>query len=520
MYRKAFLIIFPSRGIIMNNMRKKIIFGVILLQTSFFLSFGCSKDEKAGESETEQNPTEENLPINPTEEEAFAFPGAEGGGMYATGGRGGKIYKVSSLEDTNTPGTLRYAVNQSGARIVIFDISGTIYLKSQLKIDNDNITIAGQTAPGAGICLAHYPVDVSADNVIIRYLRFRMGDVAQVESDALGGRFQKNIIIDHCSMSWSTDECVSFYQNENFTLQWSIISESLRNSVHIKGGHGYGGVWGGKNASFHHNLLASHDSRNPRLGEYANDAFALTDLVDLRNNVVYNWGGNSCYGGEAMNVNIVNCYYKPGPATVKKNRIVSIDKNMKADISPNPVYNIWGKFYISGNVVEGSADATQDNWTYGVYNQFHSTYGMVSVEDKAAMKLNNPHNALPVATHTAAKAYDLVLDLAGASLSRDAVDVRIINDVRKGTVTITDGGNGSTNGIIDTQTAVGGWPELASGTALRDTDNDGMPDEWEKTKGLDVNKNDSNGRHLSTAYDNIEVYINSLVAEQVRQQKG
>ncbi|WP_289660210.1 pectate lyase [Flavobacterium panacagri] len=454
----------------------------------------------------------------PIIEEAFAFPGAEGGGSKASGGRGGKVIKVTSLEDTDTPGTLRNAINQKGPRIVVFDISGTIYLKSPLHIRNKDITIAGQTAPGDGICVAHYDVSVSADNVILRYLRFRMGDVNKIEADALGGRFQKNVIIDHCSVSWSTDECVSFYQNENFTLQWCIISEALKNSFHAKGSHGYGGIWGGKNATFHHNLVASNDSRNPRLGEYANHAFALTDLVDLRNNVIYNWGGNSCYGGEAMNVNIVNCYYQPGPATVKMDRIISIDKNTKENISPNPVYNIWGKYYINGNVIEGSPQATKDNWTYGVFNQFSPGYGVVSDADKKAIKQNTPHNALPVTTHTAQKGHDLVLQYAGASLIRDAVDIRIINDVKSGKVTIKDGGNGSKNGIIDSQNAVGGWPNLASAIPLKDTDNDGIPDEWEKKNGLDPVKYDANGHNLSTAYDNIEVYMNSIVAKQTEEQ--
>ena len=301
-----------------------------------------------------------------------AFPGAEGHGKYVTGGRGGRIIYVTNLNDDNNPGSLRYALNQTGPRIILFKVSGTIQLKSKLGITKGDVTIAGQTAPGDGITLRDYPVDVSSDNVIIRFIRFRMGDAAMQEGDALGGRFHKNIIVDHCSTSWSTDECTSFYVNENFTLQWCLISESLRNSVHDKGAHGYGGIWGGKNASFHHNLLASHDSRNPRLGESAGTAFALTDLVDLRNNVIYNWQGNSCYGGEAMNVNIVNCYYKPGPATTKKERIISIDKNKVAGTA---VYDKWGKFYINGNVLSASTLATEDNWTYGVYNQFHGSYG-------------------------------------------------------------------------------------------------------------------------------------------------
>lgn len=438
-----------------------------------------------------------------------AFPGAEGGGKYTTGGRGGRVIYVTNLEDTNTPGTLRNALNQSGSRIILFKISGTIRLTSALKISKGDVTIAGQTAPGDGICLRDYPVSIGADNVIIRFIRFRMGDAAQQEGDALGGRFHKNIIIDHCSASWSTDECVSFYQNENFTLQWCLVSESLRNSVHEKGSHGYGGIWGGKNASFHHNLLADHDSRNPRLGEYNGDPFALTDNVDLRNNVIYNWRGNSCYGGEAMNVNIVNCYYKPGPATTKVERIVSIDYEKETD---KATYGIWGKFYIAGNYMAGSTRATEDNWTYGVYNQFHSSYGTVSEEDKAAMKVDTPHPIGEITTHTPQTAYERVMDYVGASFVRDTVDKRIIHDVRTATATYPDGGNGSTDGIIDTQTAVNGWPELKSTEAPADTDNDGMPDDWEDASGL--NKNNPDDAQLTTVddtYPNVEVYINSLV---------
>ncbi|MGV3510327.1 MAG: pectate lyase family protein [Sphingobacteriaceae bacterium] len=460
----------------------------------------CKKKSKA--------PAEEPSIITPVKETAVAFPGAEGFGRNASGGRGGKVIKVTNLNDSG-PGSLRAAIDASGARIIVFDISGTIELKSRLLIRNDNVTIAGQTAPGDGICLRNYEVNVDADNVIIRYLRFRMGDTAQQEGDALGGRFHKNIIVDHCSMSWSTDECVSFYANENFTMQWCLIAESLRNSVHGKGSHGYGGIWGGKNASFHHNLLANHDSRNPRFGEEAGKAFALTDLVDVRNNVLYNWGpGNSAYGGEAMNINIVNNYYKPGPATTKKERIFSIDKNK---IAGTEVYDIWGKFYIDGNYVEGSSKATDDNWSYGVFNQFHGSYGTVSEADKAAMRLNTAHTTNDnVTTHSALIAYERVLDYTGASLKRDAVDTRIILHTRNKTFA-SAGSNGSTNGIIDTQADVGGWPNLKSLTAPKDTDNDGMPDDWETTKGLDPKIANANAKTLSTGYDNIEVYINGLV---------
>jgi pectate lyase len=439
-----------------------------------------------------------------------AFPGAEGHGKYVTGGRGGQVIYVANLNDDNNPGSLRYAINQAGPRIILFKVSGTIQLKTKLSITKGDVTIAGQTAPGDGITLRDYPVEVSADNVIIRFIRFRMGDESNQEADALGGRYFKNIMVDHCSASWSVDECVSFYQNENFTLQWCILSESLRNSVHDKGAHGYGGIWGGKNASFHHNLLAHHDSRNPRLGETGGDSFALTDLVDLRNNVIYNWVGNSAYGAEAMNVNMVNNYYKPGPGTTKTERIISIDKLTDPG---SVISNKWGKFFIDGNFMSASARATSDNWSYGVYNQYHSKYGTVPEADKISMRLITPLNMGEITTHSAEKGYEKVLDFAGTSLKRDTVDKRIITDVRTGTATFMSGGNGSANGIIDSQSAVGGWPDLKSLPAPPDTDKDGMADAWEEANGLlKNNPSDAQLTTLDGKYPNLEVYINSLVS--------
>lgn len=441
------------------------------------------------------------------QDKTLSFPGAEGFGRYTTGGRGGKVLFVTKLTDDGSEGTLRYALEQKGARYIVFKTAGTIYLESPLKIKEGNVTIAGQTAPGDGITIANYETFVAADNVIIRFLRFRMGDQKKFEGDALGARFIKDLIVDHCSMSWSTDETVSIYVNENTTLQWCVIAESLRNSAHQKGAHGYGGIAGGKFASFHHNLYAHHDSRNPRLGEYAGSKFALTDLTDFRNNVIYNWGHNNVYGGEGMNVNIVNNYYKPGPASMNKKRIVAIDKNEKPETE---VYNIWGKYYINGNVSEGNPDVTADNWNLGVFNQMKPSYNLTEA-DKNSIKINQPHDIQNnVKTHTAKEAYEKILQIGGASLVRDAVDIRILKEVKNGTFTY-NGSLGSKNGIIDSQNDVGGFPDLKPGKALLDSDNDGMPDEWEIKHHLDPKKANANGRDLDKNYDNIEVYINDLV---------
>lgn len=460
------------------------------------------------------------LPAWEDDDLARAFPGAEGGGMFTTGGRGGEVIHVTNLNDSGE-GSLRAAINRTGARTIVFDVSGVIQLKSRLAIRNGDLTIAGQTAPGDGICLRDNSVYVGADNVIIRYMRFRMGDATNVEDDAIWGRYQKNIILDHCSMSWCTDECASFYANCNFTMQWCLITESLRASVHGKGSHGYGGIWGGRNASFHHNMLANHDSRNARLDHpqvYATYIDTHRGNVDFRNNVIYNWGSNTTYGGEDGRFNMVNNYYKQGPASSPRGYFLDAYNN-----SNSTQWN-YPRVYMAGNHYQPRGSATppamnDDNRSGGIYAHQGTGHGWSEVYLDAPLSIKaDDTKTTHVSNHTAAMAYERVLDHAGANLSRDAVDGRAVGDARSGTATFPDGGNGSKNGIIDTQTAVGGWPTYNSTTPPADTDGDGMPDEWERLTNLDPNNAadaktttmDPRGR-----YTNLELYLHYLVQDTV-----
>lgn len=414
----------------------------------------------------------------------LAFPGAEGFGKYTTGGRDGKVYVVTNLNDDG-PGSLREAVKKSEPRTIVFAVSGNIDLKSPLNITKGNLTIAGQSAPGDGICIRYYPVTIQANNIIVRFMRFRLGDVSKIESDAFGGtKYNDGVIIDHCSISWATDECASFYRNRNFTLQWCIISESLNKSVHVKGEHGYGGIWGGMGASFHHNILAHHTSRLPRFSGSSTTPNPPDELVDFRNNVIYNWVGNNTYGGERGRYNVVNNYYKPGPATKPKSNWM---------VNPSsPV----GSFYIHGNVFAGNPTASADNWNGGV---------KVAYPDSA--KALKAFTVEAIAEQSADQAYEQVLKLAGASLKRDAVDARIAKEISKGTATYGK----AKNGIIDSQEDVGAWPALKSLPAPKDSDNDGIPDAWEVKNKLNANDaSDAGLRTVESSYTNIESYLNSL----------
>ena len=440
----------------------------------------------------------------------LAFPTAEGFGKYTVGGRGGQVCEVTNLNDKGE-GSLRAAVNTYGPRTVVFRVSGTIELESDLTIYYPHITIAGQTAPGDGICLRKYPVNIEADEVIIRYIRVRLGDESGADDDAISSRYTRNIILDHVSAGWSIDETVSIYHCDSVTVQWCLISESLYNAGHEKGHHGYGGIWGGPNASFHHNLMVHHSSRNPRFASGCG-------YTDFRNNVIYNWGYMSVYGGEKVEqnstvytytgINMVANYYKQGPGTKGGSNYYKIvqpsSRNFLVD---------YGEWYITDNYVCDYPEVTADNWTLGVQpDDNHPTV-------KDSIRQDTPLPYVPIIQQTAEKAYRLVLYDAGATLpQRDSVDTRIIREVATGTATYGTGSYNNDNyfgtdttGIIDSQTEVGGWPVLLSEPAPEDSDHDGMPDSWENDHGLNSNDAEDRNGIGEGGYTNLEIYLNSMI---------
>jgi len=507
---------------------------------------------------------EDNPIVNPSEEPddtpevtetvAPAFPGAEGHGRYVTGGRGGEVRHVTNLNDKGE-GSLRAAVSGSNAKIVVFDVSGIIGLESDLVI-GANTTIEGQTAPAPGVTVRYRTVR-PGDNNIIRFIRFRRGEERDVNdgADATWQRQKDGIVLDHCSFSWSIDEIASFYDNQHFTMQWCTLGEALANPGHSKGEHSYGGIWGGKGASFHHNFLAHMQNRVPRFcgarynwdkydqSKYANSIQA--EIVDFRNCVMYNWGnGNGCYGGTGGgNINIVNNYYKAGPATSNKTRVTQVSIATSSNASGSDFMGYCSRYYINGNYVTAAGDKAQnydwqgviyDGGTYIIdgercipdvkhlYGENVTYYKNTKDEDCVRIKLDEEVETGKVTTHSAEMAFQQVLTYAGASLHRDGVDTRYMQEAADGTATYTGTaaktGDGKTithrPGIIDFVKDQGGY-ELESVTRPEgfDTDGDGMPDEWEKANGLDPNTNDAAEYTLDKIgfYTNVEVYCNSLV---------
>jgi pectate lyase len=413
-----------------------------------------------------------------------AFPGAEGAGRFATGGRKGTVIAVTNLADSG-PGSLRAAVAAKGPRIVVFRVAGTIELEAPLRIIHRDITIAGQSAPGGGVCLKNYGLDLTgARNVIIRHLRIRPGDAAGVELDAISGTGCEDVIIDHCSASWSVDETVSIYKSRRITVQWCIISESLFKSAHHKGNHGYGGIWGGTDASWHHNLIAHHTSRNPRIAPHES-------ALDIRNNMIFNWGFNTIYGGEGSEVNIIGNFFRPGPATSDECARRIIDAAGKKS-----------RWFLWGNEIYGYDELTRNNWR-GVHSPWSP--------DEKKVRAMHRFAVAEVKLDPARLAADRVIDDAGATLpERDSVDRRIAREAQTGSAKSGTSFKGGGNGIIDHPSQVGGWPALRPGTAPDDSDNDGMPDDWERRWSLDpADGTDGRLDRDRDGYTNVEEYLNN-----------
>lgn len=417
----------------------------------------------------------------------LAFPGAEGAGRFAVGGRGGRVLRVTHLGDAG-PGSLRAAVEADGPRTVIFDIGGVIRLASPLTVRRDRITIAGQTAPGGGITLRDHPLIVAADDVVIRHIRSRLGDESGVEADAVSVERGRRIILDHISASWSVDETLSVGSRYSppergiydVTVQWSLIAESLNASGHAKGDHGYGSlVRGGHGArmTFHHNLWAAHRARMPRPGNYNPPSVdPQGPRFEFRSNVFYDWsGGHAGYNADTQSLStyaFIGNAYIPGPDSVGR----------WAFEESNPLARAW----FEGNAMDGALPA--DPWT------------LVKESDRADYRLAARPDWAEAASETAAKAEARVLAHVGAGRVRDAVDARIIAGVRA-----------RTGRIIDSQSEVGGWPELDAGSPWIDGDGDGMPDDWEAAEGLDpADAADGAADRNGDGFTNLEDWLNSL----------
>ena len=398
-----------------------------------------------------------------------AFPGAEGFGADTPGGRGGAVIAVTNLDDSG-PGSFRAACDAEGPRIVIFRVGGLIDLKKNIVIKNPNITIAAQTAPGDGICLHDHQLIIDTHDVILRYLRSRPGDISGKEVDAISiAGSSRNVIADHCSATWSVDEALSPSGGiSDVTVQWCLIAEGLNQSVHHKGAHGYGSLVraiGG--LTMHHNLWAHNRGRNPRLGDnYGRPPYPR---FDVRNNVIYDYGGPSVTG-DRLQANYVNNYIRPGPETKRRETIGPKESAVAL------------QFYLDGNEIDGKVTA-----------DLFSRMDSVSIASK-------PFDVPRVRTVSATKAYRMVLADVGATVPvRDAVDARIVADVRN-----------RTGHFVDSQKQVGGWPGYKPGAPPRDSDSDGIPDEWEVAHGLNPHDASDAGKMLSSGYTAIEEYVNSL----------
>lgn len=424
----------------------------------------------------------------------LAFPGAEGYGRFARGGRAGRVIEVTSLEDSG-PGTLREACDAEGPRTVVFRVGGLIELKSKIIIRNPYITVAGQTAPGDGICIKNYSFGcLGSHDVIIRYIRVRIGDETGETLDGMGLASCDHSIVDHCSISWTIDESFSSRGAKNITFQRNIIAEALNHAGHKKyigtgKGHGFAASISGNIGSFHHNLLTHNAGRNWSLAGGLDQNARLAGHLDIRNNIVYNWEHRTTDGG-CRELNFVNNFYIPGPAS----RVFTLQK-------PDPSDPERGmRIYLAGNQIEGHPKANADNWSAAVMDP----------DWLAKVRSNEPLFAPFVTTQSVQDAYKSVLADVGANLPRqDSVDARVIEDVKKREARFM-GAISKVPGIIDSQKDSGGWPVYQGGKALPDTDHDGMPDDWEQKKGLNPGDPSDGGKDAGDGFTNLEVYLNEL----------
>ncbi len=451
---------------------------------------------------------------------ALAFPTAEGYGMLAKGGRGGKVVAVTTLQD-NVTGSLRWALQQhSGEPLtVVFRVSGIIDLKGvAIRAKRDNLTIAGQSAPGEGILIKGGKLNLGgSNNLIVRNLRARVGHMADgtfIEGGALGFENGSNAIFDHCTFGWSSEENMTVYDVSNLTIQWSIVHEGLYNAGHPKGARGYGAQWGGVTSTFHHNLLAHNVTRSPRFnGARSNDTDVLNEFV---NNVIYNWGSkNFAYGGDIENnthrVNVVNNYYKPGPAYAGNKSSLFVRSSYAA--TQGSKVALW---YMQGNYMEGSANTGNNSNNYNGLDVGDYISALGSFDKNKAISKSLFSVKYPIKTESASGAYASVLAKAGA-MPRDSVDKRIISEVTNGTAAGKGKFNNNANvGIIDDASGVGGFPTYKSATAPTDSDADGIPDQWENNNGLNANNAADGAKIHSSGYSWLELYLNGILGEKIQ----
>ncbi len=485
----------------------------------------------------------------PLENKLLAFPTARGFGKFVTGGRGGKVVEVTNLEDNPSnpsEGSLRWALTVAGKEnaTIVFRVSGVIKIQPNAQKTRDlraslkNVTIAGQTAPGGGILIRGGKVNLGgSDNVIIRNLRFRIGDIDVadlakstdsrfIKGAALGVENAKNLIIDHCSFGWSGEENMTMYDNHFTTVQWCIIHEGLYDAGHQKGARSYANQWGGSPATYHHNLLAHNYNRSSRLNGASSTTEDRNVFMEYFNNVNYNWGKkNSCYGGEneagtysSHECNFVGNYYKPGPSTPSNSYFMELSAARSGkSLNANP-----SRWYFDGNVMEGNSSATSNNWsainnktTYTVAGMKSESLVYPSAEVTRLDKCKfDDYDLYLTPTESAESAYEHVLAKAG-TINRDVTEQRVVDEVRNKTAQFK-GTTLNKAGFIDSPDDAEGWPTYDAGTPVTDNDHDGMADDWEVANGFDPN-NAEDGKQVVSAegYTALEVYLNSLMGEKI-----